>query len=196
MIRVEVAPGHHLIRGWLDAALPLTAHGLFHTLATRLPWETREARIFGRAVAMPRMICGFGAAYSYSGQTHAAAPMPAEIESVRDAIRRRVGAEFNSCLANLYRGGRDSIAWHSDDEPELGAEPTIASLSLGAPRRFAIHPKVGPRPRGSIVFVTLEHGDLLVMSGQSQAELEHSVPKDPDPAVGPRINLTFRAIAV
>ena len=99
--------------------------------------------------------------------------------------------DFNSCLANLYRDGSDSMGFHSDDEPELGPEPTIASVSLGARRRFVLRHRV-TRERWTW---DLGEGDLLVMRDESQRDYAHAVPKTTRP-VGPRMNLTFRAVPV
>jgi alkylated DNA repair dioxygenase AlkB len=96
---------------------------------------------------------------------------------------------FNSVLLNLYRDGRDSMSFHSDNEAQLGPEPVIASLSLGATRTFQMR-KRSPRQR---LAGRLGHGSLLVMYGSSQAEWEHAIPKEP--CSGPRINLTFRHTA-
>lgn len=109
------------------------------------------------------------------------------------AIRRRieatVGDEFNSVLANLYRDGRDSNGWHSDDEPELGKNPVIASVSLGVERKF--HLRHRKRKDIDRLHLTLAHGSLLLMTGRTQHYWAHQLPKTAK-VVGPRINLTFR----
>jgi len=99
--------------------------------------------------------------------------------------------DFNSVLANLYRDGRDSMGWHSDDEPELGAQPAIASLSLGSTRRFVLKHRNDPSRKFAL---ELPHGSLLLMRGATQANYRHALPRTARP-VGPRINLTFRRIA-
>ncbi len=98
-----------------------------------------------------------------------------------------VGAAFNSVLCNAYRDGEDAMGWHSDDEPELGMNPVIASVSLGAPRRFRVRPAAG----GASIGADLGHGSLLVMTGRSQRDYRHAVTRTRRP-VGWRINLTFR----
>jgi alkylated DNA repair dioxygenase AlkB len=98
--------------------------------------------------------------------------------------------DFNSVLANLYRDGRDSMGWHSDDEPELGSQPAIGSLSLGATRRFVLKHRNDPSRK---LVLELPHGSLLVMRGATQANYRHALPRTSRP-VGPRINLTFRQI--
>ena len=97
---------------------------------------------------------------------------------------------FNSVLINLYRDGRDSVSWHADDEPVLGRNPVIASISLGAVRRFRFR----HRASGETVSVDLPHGSCLVMRAETQHHWVHMLPKTARP-VGPRINLTFRRIA-
>ena len=109
-----------------------------------------------------------------------------------NAIRKRVedltGTSFNGVLLNLYRDGRDSMGWHSDDEPELGRKPVIASLSLGAPRRFVFRALKNHAHKFRLI---LNHDSLLIMSGETQSHWQHALPKTTKP-VATRINLTFR----
>ena len=105
-------------------------------------------------------------------------------------MSRLAGHEFNGVLLNLYRDGRDGMGWHADDEPELGPEPVIASVSLGAERRFRLKHRRLPEARLDIV---LPHGSLLVMAGATQRHWVHALPKAAAP-VGARINLTFRRV--
>jgi len=151
--------------GWLD---PIEADDLFATLTTSIPWEQKTIRMYGRETPVPRLTAWFGgAAYAYSGTTNAPRAWLPELEALRARLEDETGARFNSCLANVYRDGRDGVSWHSDDEPELGVNPTIASISLGDTR--------------------------LVMRGESQSHFRHSVPKRAH--AGTRINLTFRHYA-
>ena len=109
-------------------------------------------------------------------------------------LRKRVevltGHVFNGVLLNLYRDGRDGMGWHADNEPELGSEPVVASISFGAPRRFTLKHK---RRKTEKVELLLEDGSVLLMSGATQANWLHSVPKT-SKQVGERINLSFRHI--
>lgn len=130
-----------------------------------------------------------GANYVYSGTLHRPLPWHPVLAELRDRVAARAGAELNSVLANLYRSGADSMGWHADDEPELGPDPLIASLSLGAPRRFCLRPKPGVAGRRSEI--VLADGSLLLMRGATQARYQHSLPKAAG-AAGERINLTFR----
>lgn len=175
---------------WLPAA---EADALFAALRAGLPWEVHRIRLFGREVASPRLSCWIGdpgAAYTYSGTRFEPRPWPAPLAPLRARLAAELGVAFNSVLANLYRDGRDRMGWHADDEPALGPAPVIASLSLGAARRFALRSRREPALRRELV---LPHGSLLVMAGATQRAWKHALPATARP-VGPRINLTFRRI--
>lgn len=172
-----------LVPGWAGASLDDLGE---------LAWASTTVRVFGRTMPAPRLTCWYGdagATYGYSGHAHNPAPMPPLLAVLRDALEHATGARFNSCLGNLYRTGWDSVGWHADDEPELGPEPVIASLSFGAERTF----RVRAGTSGPSTAVVLRHGDLLVMRGRAQTDYQHSIPKTERP-VGPRVNLTFRLI--
>jgi alkylated DNA repair dioxygenase AlkB len=157
-------------------------------LAETVPWRIESARLFGREMPLPRMTAWFGDAdYMYSGIHHRAAPFPAIVQLLRERAEKISRASYNAVLLNLYRNGDDSVGWHSDNETGLGEYPTIASLSLGATRRFQF------RHRRTKKTITLElrEGHWLVMSGESQRFWLHQVPKT-RAAVERRINLTFR----
>ena len=162
-------------------------------IRAELEWENHRIRIFGREVESPRLSCWMGdpdATYTYSGTRFAPKPWTPLLQRLRDRAAAACGMPFNSVLCNLYRGGRDYMGWHSDDEPELGPEPVIASLSLGAPRRFLFRLRKDHSVKHELL---LEHGSLLIMRGHTQRDWQHSLPKTAKP-VGERINLTFRRI--
>ncbi len=166
------------------------ADRLYQQLVTTVAWQQQTITIAGRTSPTPRLTCWMGeAAYTYSGIRNEPRPLPPGLQQLRRRLEQEVGAPFNSCLANLYRDGRDSMGYHSDDEPELGPRPTIASVSLGAARRFLIR-RVATGQRWT---VELGHGDLIVMAAESQSDYRHAVPKTARP-VGPRLNLTFRQL--
>ena len=174
---------------WLPAE---RADELLATLRDAVPWETHRIRLFGRWVDSPRLSCWMGdagTAYTYSGTRFEPRPWPSP---VLEAVRRladELGCEFNSVLANRYRDGRDCMGWHSDNEASLGPEPVIASVSLGASRRFVLkHRQAAPK-----LELSLSHGSLLLMGGETQANYRHALPRTAKP-VGERINLTFRRI--
>lgn len=183
------SPDVDFLPAWLS---PAEATALFEHLHAALPWQVHRVRMFGRALDAPRLSCWIGdpeARYRYSGTTHAPGPWPDTLDAVRARLAREAGVAFNSVLANLYRDGRDCMGWHSDDEPELGSCPVIASLSLGATRRFVLKHRREPARR---VF-ELPNGSLLMMRGDTQRDWRHALPRTAR-AVGSRINLTFRRV--
>jgi alkylated DNA repair dioxygenase AlkB len=186
--RDELLPydGHAAL---VEAAIPpATADHAFGVLQAQTDWRQEIARIMGRTVPIPRLTAWHGeAGYVYSGirlEPRPWTPILLELKAIAEGL---AGQPFNSVLLNLYRDGRDSVSWHADDEPGLGPEPVIASLSLGAARRFLLR----HRHTRARVAVVLGHGSCLVMSGAIQHHWQHQVPKTARP-VGPRINLTFR----
>lgn len=169
------------------------ADALLVALMRAVPWEVHRIRLFGREHASPRLSCWIGdpgARYRYSGTLFEPHPWPPELAAVRERLSEALGSRFNSVLANRYRDGSDTMGWHSDDEPELGPEPLIASLSLGATRRFLLRHRAEPSRR---LALELAHGSLLVMSGRTQRFYRHALPRTRRP-VGERVNLTFRRI--
>lgn len=171
------------------------ADALLKTLIETLPWQQRDVVVQGRTFPQPRLTAWFGdaGAYTYSGLTLQAEPWTPELAMVRDLIEEKTGVRHNSVLCNYYRAGRrDSIGMHSDNEPELGKNPEISSVSLGDQRPFVLAPKRGVN--GRRVAVPLPHGSLLVMRGETQRNYLHGVDKQSAPSIAPRINLTFRTI--
>ncbi len=161
---------------------------LFDKLVASIPWEQKTITFYGKVRPVPRLTCWFGdVAYSYSGIVNLPQAWTADLDSLRTAAETVSGASFNSCLANLYRCGNDSVGWHADDEVELGPRPTIASVSLGAVRTFRLRHVAS----GATYDYELASGSLLVMHGSCQADWVHCVPKRARVAE-PRINLTFR----
>lgn len=173
------------------------ADALLQCLLDEIPWERHRLRMFGREVDAPRLSCWIGdpdATYVYSRSRFDPRSWTPSLLSLRECVEHACKVRFNSVLANLYRTGEDSMGWHSDDEPELGTQPAIASLSLGAERRFRFRRRVlrgmrAPPP----VALPLSHGSLLCMAGDTQRCYLHDLPKSTR-VVGPRINLTFRLI--
>jgi alkylated DNA repair dioxygenase AlkB len=176
---------------WLAAA---AADALFADLKAAPGWEVHRIRMFGREVDSPRLSRWIGdpeAVYTYSRTRFVPQPWPPVLDALRARLETDFAAGFNSVLANRYRDGRDRMGWHSDDEPELGPRPFIASLSLGATRRFALK----PRGEGGRLALDLPHGSLLLMAGDTQRRYRHALPGTARP-VGERINLTFRRVLV
>ena len=186
-----VANECHLIP---EFATPSSGYRLLEQLTSTVNWEQEVIRLFDKTHNSPRLSAWFGEAgtvYKYSGITRVALEWPEYLDEIRHQIEAFTEQDFNSVLLNYYRGGSDGMGKHSDDEEELGRNPVIASLSLGATRRFILHPKFAAL--GKSISVNLPHGSLMVMSGNCQKNWKHSVPKTKTP-VGPRINLTFRKI--
>ena len=173
--------------------LPATeATALLTHLTATAAWEQRTIRLFGQEFPQPRLTAWYGdpeARYTYSGLVWEPCPWLPALAELRQRLETATGTPYNSVLLNLYRTGRDSMGWHADDEPELGSAPAIASLSLGAVRRFRLRPRAGlvHAPFG----LDLPHGSLLLMRGPTQQHWQHALPKTARP-VGPRLNLTFR----
>jgi alkylated DNA repair dioxygenase AlkB len=175
--------------GWIE---PGEAARLLASLLVDTPWGDHALTIVGREVPVPRRVAYYGPfPYTYSGIVHPAHPLPAVITALRDRIEAASGHPFNTVLMNLYRSGSDSVSWHSDDDYPHGGHPAVASLSLGETRRFRIAHKRRADERYAI---DLTAGGLLLMTGTSQEDYRHALPKSAK-AHGARINLTFRHMA-
>jgi alkylated DNA repair dioxygenase AlkB len=164
----------------------------FQKLEQDISWQQESIRIFGRELPMPRLTAWYGdKGYTYSGLYNAPKPWVPVLQELKERVEEASGHIYNSVLLNLYRSGQDSMGWHADDEPELGEEPAIASLSFGGERRFSL--KHRSRKDLKPVNLTLTHGSLLLMQGPTQHHWLHHIPKTKRP-VQPRINLTFRHV--
>ncbi len=163
---------------------------LFRGLLEDVDWEQRAITVYGKTHPQPRLVAWFGdpgTSYTYAGLTLHPTTWIDPILQIKAVCEVIAGITFNSVLLNLYRNGDDTVGWHSDDEPELGPNPIIASVSLGATRRFDLRHKVTKET----VKTLLLPGSVLVMAGSTQAEWVHQVPRTK--RVGEaRINLTFR----
>lgn len=193
MARIDLEHGAwlDLWASWLDAA---PADALEAALVRDVAWEQRHIVLFGKRILQPRLIGWAGELpYRYSGQTLEPRPWPAAVRAILARVNLAAGAAFNHVLINRYRDGQDSMGYHADAEPELGLEPVVATLSLGARRRFLV--RAHERRSGQRALeLWLEHGSLLVMGGRCQRHYRHAVPRDASPGVGQRISLTFREL--
>ena len=182
------------LRFWQDFLSAAEAERLLNRLLSYISWRQDTITIFGKTHPLPRLQAWYGDAdchYRYSGLTLEPQPWSKDLLTLKTLIEEYCQSNFNSVLANLYRHGQDSNGWHSDDEKELGEHPVIASLSLGATRRFRLRHKFQKElPAIDLDFTS---GSLLCMSGRSQSHWQHTLPKTAR-NVGPRINLTFRKI--
>jgi alkylated DNA repair dioxygenase AlkB len=170
----------------------LEANRYFELLSNNILWENDKAIIFGKSIVTKRKVAWYGDTeylYTYSNSTKQALSWTKELLGLKQMIENVSGSNYNSCLLNLYHNGNEGIAWHSDDEESLGKNNNIASLSLGAERKFLFKHKLTKQT----VSILLEHGSLLVMKGSTQTNWLHSLPKSKKISQ-PRINLTFRSI--
>jgi len=171
------------------------AESYFGSITEKSPWRQDPIKIFGKLILQPRLTAWVGdegARYRYSGLNLQPAPWSAELGSIKVRLESGTGFKFNSALLNLYRDGRDSMGWHRDNEPELGPNPVIASVSLGATRLFKLRHY---QDKALKLDIPLENGSVLIMQGSTQHFWEHSIPKTSRP-VGPRLNITFRLVDI
>jgi len=163
---------------------------LYHNLLDNIDWRQETITVYGKQHLTPRLSCWMGdAQYSYSHTIMQPVAWSDYVMKIKTDIEQVSGEQFNSVLINHYRDGQDSNGWHSDDEPELGINPVIASLSLGAARDFHLRHKTKKALKHKI---SLENGSLLMMRGTTQQHWQHHVPKRA--RASGRINLTFRTI--
>lgn len=165
----------------------------FNILHQSLPWQQDEITVFGKIHLQPRLTAFFASnksTYSYSSIIMKPHSFTEELLAIKQKIELVTKQNFNSCLANLYREGKDSNGWHADDEKELGKNPVIASVSFGTERAFKFRQKADYKIQRKIL---LAHGSLLLMKGSTQHFWEHQLPKT-QKSIGSRINLTYRTI--
>lgn len=189
--------------GWLSSA---EAAELQQALTLHLDWEQRHIVLFGKRILQPRLIAWMGELpYRYSGQTLEPKPWPLTLLETLPRLCHRVrqvsATAFNHVLVNRYRDGNDSMGYHSDNEPELGPDPVVASVSLGRMRRFVLKGR-GPADGQPARSLELECGSLLVMGGTCQRHYRHAILREKEAALGgarqsseqERISLTFRRV--
>lgn len=172
---------------------------LYAALLTNLPWQSDVVTLFGKTHVTNRKIVWMGdnnVGYHYSGHTRQGVIWSPIVLAVKQQIEtllkaNGINAQFNACLLNFYPTGEDGLGYHADDEKELGHEPIIASVSLGAQRKFVFKHRITKDK----VEISLTAGQLIVMRGQTQCHWLHTLPKTKKVAEG-RINLTFRTMTV
>ncbi|XP_005578194.3 alpha-ketoglutarate-dependent dioxygenase alkB homolog 3 isoform X1 [Macaca fascicularis] len=176
------------------------ADWILEQLCQDVPWKQRTGIREDITYQQPRLTAWYGELpYTYSRITMKPNPhWHPVLRTLKNRIEENTGHTFNSLLCNLYRNEKDSVDWHSDDEPSLGRCPTIASLSFGATRIFEMRKKPPPEENGDYTYVErvkipLDHGTLLIMEGATQADWQHRVPKEYH-SREPRVNLTFRTV--
>ncbi|MGA0570998.1 alpha-ketoglutarate-dependent dioxygenase AlkB family protein [Variovorax sp. VNK109] len=179
---------------WRDFLPPTRAQAVLVDLIENTPWRAEEIVVWGKRHPQPRLIAWFGdlgKKYTYSGIAMSPLPWTGELDALREQVEAACLVRFNSVLLNYYRSERDSMGLHSDDEPELGPRPVIASLSVGEERVFAFKSKTSPVQSASL---PLPSGSLLLMQGDTQKNWKHGIAKSTR-RMGPRVNLTFRQIS-
>ena len=172
-----------------------TADRLLQELIEKIEWTQNKIRFYGKESLVPRLEAWYGdpgKSYAYSGIQMNPKPWTKELVEIKEAIEKEASVPFNSVLINYYRHGKDRVAWHSDDEKELGQNPIIGSVSLGAERKFKLRHKKY-KGNGLKTEIMLQHGSFLLMKGPTQHHWMHEIPRTAKP-IGPRINLTFRII--
>ncbi len=175
---------------------PILSHAqanyYFNILMEDIEWRADEAIIFGKKILTKRKVAWYGDeafSYTYSKTTKYALPWTEALLFLKQLAEKQTGESYNSCLLNLYHSGEEGMAWHSDAEKDLQKNGAIASITLGAERKFAFKHKQDK----SVVSIVLENGSLLLMKGSTQQHWLHRLP--PTKKVQrARINLTFRMI--
>lgn len=182
------------IRYWRCVDLGAQPDLILHELIEQTPWRSEVITLWGQRYRQPRLTAWFGdpgARYTYSGLSLEPLSWTDLLSDIRSRVEALVEAPLNSVLLNYYRDHRDSMGMHSDDEPELGRNPTIASVSLGEQRTLVLKHKF--RKELQPVHLPLDSGSLLLMKGATQHNWKHGINKSSRPC-GPRVNLTFRRI--
>lgn len=167
---------------------------IFTSLVQKTHWQQKEMNIYGKKVVQPRLTAWYGdpeRTYIYSGIRNIPLPWTDLLLELKRRIEDCTDECFNSVLLNYYRDNNDSMGFHSDDEKELGPEPSIASLSFGDKRTFLFKRK--GIERANSIPVALPSGSVLLMKGQTQKNYKHAINRETRPC-GPRVNLTFRRI--
>jgi alkylated DNA repair dioxygenase AlkB len=166
---------------------------LFDRLMNSTEWKQDKIRFYGKLIDLPRLTAWYGdidKAYKYSGIPMNPLPWTESLLEIKTRIESVAKIRFSSVLLNQYRDGKDGVAWHCDDEPELGVNPTIGSVSFGSTRAFKLRSLTD---KSIIEKIDLSHGSFLLMRGETQHKWEHEIPKTAKPTKT-RINLTFRVI--
>ncbi|TAE83569.1 MAG: alpha-ketoglutarate-dependent dioxygenase AlkB [Bacteroidetes bacterium] len=170
------------------------ANNYYECLLQTIDWKNDQAMIYGKLLITKRKVAWYGDTdfeYTYSNIVKRALPWTPELLALKQLVEEKTSEQFNSCLMNLYHTGDEGMAWHSDGEKELKKNGAIASLSLGAERKFAFKHKT----TNETISIILEHGSLLVMKDTTQTHWLHRLPPTKK-VTQPRVNLTFRMMNV
>ena len=165
-------------------------HTYFNELLNKIEWTNEKLIMFGKEITTKRKVAFYGdslMSYTYSNKTKQALAWTPLLLEIKNLTTSYTGSHYNACLLNLYHDGEEGMGWHSDDEKEIIPNSSIASLSFGAERKFAIKHKTTKETHS----ILLENGSLFEMLGSFQKHWLHSMPKSKK-IIAPRINLTFR----
>jgi len=192
LIKIDLAGGELY---YMDNFIsPNSISAYYNTLNSTIKWEQETIKMYGKKFLVPRQTAWYadsGVTYKYSGINHQPQPWNSLLLELKKNIESLVdNAKFNSVLLNLYRNGNDKMGWHADNEKELGINPTIASVSLGATRRFDLKHKTDSNKK---LKIHIKSGSLLVMRGALQHNWLHQIPMQKK-VLEPRINLTYRLV--
>ncbi|CAA0123534.1 Uncharacterised protein [Halioglobus japonicus] len=189
--RIDIPDGD--VRLYASLFSPSEANRLFEVLQREIQWQQETIRLYGRVHKLPRLTAWYGdpnITYRYSGITVESMPWIPALLRIKERIEQVSKARFNSVLLNRYRDGADSMAWHADDEPELGRNPIIGSVSLGQSRTLQMKHKLDKSNR---LDIPLASGSFLLMQGEVQHHWLHQIAKSRRD-LGERINLTYRLV--
>lgn len=189
----NILPHHGEIQLFDSFFTKKSADFYFKRLKETIQWKQEPIWMFGKKVMQPRLTALYGDSektYSYSGITMKPLSWTSELLEIKSSVEQETESAFTHVLLNFYRDGRDSMGWHRDNEPSLGPNPVIASVSFGASRNFQIRNYFDKSEK---IQIPLNHGSLLIMKGESQHYWEHQIPKTKK-VLGGRINLTFRRL--
>ena len=167
---------------------------ILNNLHSNIKWTNDEVKMYGKYLILKRRVALYannGKSYTYSGLKKDPFPFTKELNTIKAKVEKKTNVVFNSVLLNDYEDGQVGMGWHSDDEKELGKNPTIASLSFGASRDMLFRNKNNPSLK--VIKLLIEDGSLLVMKGETQHFWQHSIPKRLK-VKQRRVNLTFRTI--
>lgn len=176
------------------ASSPISEEDYLQRLITEVPWRSESITLYGKTFLQPRLLEFFGdegVFYRYSKKQYTAKPWIPLLSELRNVAEKISNTSFNCVLANYYRDERDSMGFHSDNEPELGTNPTIVSMSFGATREFVLKHKT--KKEISPVRIPLSSGSILILKGATQQHWVHGIEKKKS-RIGPRVNLTFRRV--
>lgn len=175
-----------------DFIKPIESLELMELLLKELNFKNDETIVFGKHRIMNRLTAWIGDrpfVYGYSQIKRKAEPWSTSLLKIKQCVEEKTNQTFNSCLLNYYSTGEDGMGWHSDNENELGRNPVIASVSLGAERKFSFkHNDTKEK-----LDLQLNNGSFLLMAGEIQHYWKHALPKSKN-VFQPRLNLTFRTI--